>query len=161
MTDFWVPHEIESCNFQNLLVFRFPETSQNLISFRQLLFSLFHYLKKSKKNRNLPKLPRLVTKMIWSFYFQSQFSTLKPIWIFLFSKYNNFLWISMLIFWPKIFLILCSFAGNWTTHAYYHRPHIAQVQRTLEYLVPHCRTRKSESDAGYVPVDSLKDNTPN
>ena len=40
-------------------------------------------------------------------------------------------------------------------------PHIAQVQRTLEYLVPHCRKRKSESDAGYVPVDSLKDSTPN
>jgi hypothetical protein len=41
LADFWVPHEIESCNFQNLLVFGFPETSQNLISFRQLLFSLF------------------------------------------------------------------------------------------------------------------------
>ena len=31
LADFWVPHEIESCNFQNLLVFGFPETSQNLI----------------------------------------------------------------------------------------------------------------------------------
>ena len=41
LADFWVPHEIESCNFQNLLVFRFPETSQNLIWFRQLLFSIF------------------------------------------------------------------------------------------------------------------------
>ena len=39
---FWVPDDIESCNFQNLLVFGFPETSQNLMSFRQLLFSLFH-----------------------------------------------------------------------------------------------------------------------
>jgi len=28
--------------FQNLLFFGFPETSQNLMSFRQLLFSLFH-----------------------------------------------------------------------------------------------------------------------
>ena len=35
LADFWVPHEIESCTFQNLLVFRFSETSQNLISFRQ------------------------------------------------------------------------------------------------------------------------------
>ena len=26
---FWVPDDIESCNFQNLLVFGFPETSQN------------------------------------------------------------------------------------------------------------------------------------
>ena len=42
LADFSVPHEIESCNFQNLLVFGFPETSQNLMSFRQLLFSLFH-----------------------------------------------------------------------------------------------------------------------
>ena len=41
LADFWVPHEIESCNFQNLLVFRFPETSESLISFRKLLFSLF------------------------------------------------------------------------------------------------------------------------
>ena len=39
---FWVPDDIESCNFQNLLIFRFHETSQNLMSFRQLLFSLFH-----------------------------------------------------------------------------------------------------------------------
>ena len=42
LADFWVPDDIESCTFQNLLVFRFPETSQNLMSFRQLLFSLFH-----------------------------------------------------------------------------------------------------------------------
>ena len=69
LADFWVPHEIESCNFQNLHVFRFPETSQNLITFSQLLFSLFQMgnpLKKSKKPRNLPKLPRPVAKMIWS-----------------------------------------------------------------------------------------------
>ena len=36
---FWVPDDIESCNFQNLLIFGFHETSQNLMSFRQLLFS--------------------------------------------------------------------------------------------------------------------------
>ena len=60
LADFWLPHEIESCNFQNLLVFGFPETSQNLISLRQLLFI---YL--SKKPRNLPKLPQTGAKMIW------------------------------------------------------------------------------------------------
>ena len=42
LAGFWVPHEIENCSFQNLLVFGFPETSQNLISCRQFLFSLFH-----------------------------------------------------------------------------------------------------------------------
>ena len=31
LADFWVPHEIESCYFQNLLLFKFPETSQNLM----------------------------------------------------------------------------------------------------------------------------------
>ena len=49
--DFWVPHEIKSCNFQNLFVFRFPETSPNLISFRQLLFSLFQ-----RKNPKTPEI---------------------------------------------------------------------------------------------------------
>ena len=56
LADFWVPHEIESCNFQNLLVFRFPETSQNLISFRQLLFSLFQNLKTLEICQNDPYL---------------------------------------------------------------------------------------------------------
>ena len=42
LAHFWVPDDIESCRFQNLLIFRFPETSQNLMSFRQLLISLFH-----------------------------------------------------------------------------------------------------------------------
>ena len=64
--NFWVPYEIESCNFQNLFVFRFPETSQNLISFRQLLFLLFQR-EKSENPRNLPKWPLPVAKMIWSF----------------------------------------------------------------------------------------------
>ena len=70
LADFWVPNEIDRCNFQNLLAFRFPETSQNLISFRELLFSLFQKgdpLKKSKTPRNFPKLPCPVAKMIWSF----------------------------------------------------------------------------------------------
>ena len=59
LTDFWVLHEIESCNFQNLLVFRFPETSKNLISFKQFLFSLFQrgdLLKKSKKPQKSAKI---------------------------------------------------------------------------------------------------------
>ena len=41
LADFWVPDDIESCNFQNLLVLGFPETSQNLISFGKLLFLCF------------------------------------------------------------------------------------------------------------------------
>ena len=41
---------IESCNFQNLLVFGFPERSQNLMSFRELLFSLFHGGDQRKKS---------------------------------------------------------------------------------------------------------------
>jgi hypothetical protein len=59
LADLWVPHGIESCNFQNLLVFGFPETSQNLISYRQLLFSLFQrgdLLKKSKKTQKSAKI---------------------------------------------------------------------------------------------------------
>ena len=52
-----LPHDIESCNFQNLLIFRIPETSQSLISFWQLLFSSFQKgdpLEKSENPRNLP-----------------------------------------------------------------------------------------------------------
>jgi hypothetical protein len=58
LADFWVPDDIESCNFQNLLVLVFPETSQNLMSFRPLLFLLFHggdQREKTKSPRNLPK----------------------------------------------------------------------------------------------------------
>ena len=55
LTDFWVLHEIESCNFQNLLVFRFPDTSQNLISFWQLLFSIFQKGDPSKKCKTQKK----------------------------------------------------------------------------------------------------------
>ena len=47
--------DIKSCNFQNLLVFGFPETSQNLMSFRQLLFSLFHGGDQRKKSENPKK----------------------------------------------------------------------------------------------------------
>ena len=39
---FWVPHEIDSWNFQHMLDLWFSEASQNLSSFRKLLFSLFH-----------------------------------------------------------------------------------------------------------------------
>ena len=37
LADFWVPDDIESCNFQKVLVFGFPETSQNLMSFKTTL----------------------------------------------------------------------------------------------------------------------------
>ena len=50
-----------------MFVFRFPETSQNLISFRQLLFLLFQR-EKSENPRNLPKWPHSRAKMIWSFW---------------------------------------------------------------------------------------------
>ena len=68
LADFWVSHEIESCNFQNLLFFWFPETSQNLISFRQLLFSLFQRGKNLKTQEICQNDPYLwaVAKMIWS-----------------------------------------------------------------------------------------------
>ena len=56
---FWVPDDIESCNFQNLLIFGFHETSQNLMSFRQLLFSLFHGGDQRKKSEN----PRKVSNV--------------------------------------------------------------------------------------------------
>ena len=58
LVPFWVPDDIKSCNFQNLLVFGFPETSQNLMSFRQLLFSLFHG---GTKGKNL-KTPEICQK---------------------------------------------------------------------------------------------------
>ena len=57
LADFWVPHEIKSCNLQNLLVFGFPETSQNLISFRQFLFSLLQYPKNPKKQKSAKMAP--------------------------------------------------------------------------------------------------------
>ena len=54
LAPFWLPDVIESCNFQNLLVFGFPETSQNLISSRQRFFLLFHGGTKGK-NLKTPK----------------------------------------------------------------------------------------------------------
>ena len=56
LPDFWVSHKIESYNFQNLLAFGFPETSQNLISFRQLLFSLFQFIEKIPKPQKSAKI---------------------------------------------------------------------------------------------------------
>ena len=38
LADSWVLHDIESCNFQNLLDLWFREASQNLSSFRQFFF---------------------------------------------------------------------------------------------------------------------------
>ena len=55
LAPFWVPDDIESCNFQNLLVFGFSETSQNLMSFRKLLFSLFHGGDQREKSENPKK----------------------------------------------------------------------------------------------------------
>ena len=65
---FWVPDDIESCNFQNLLIFGFHETSQNLMSFRQLLFSLFHGGDQRKKSEN----PRKVSN-VWHPYLRILF----------------------------------------------------------------------------------------
>jgi hypothetical protein len=39
LADFWVPNEIDSLNFQHMLLFRFREASQNLSLFIQLFFS--------------------------------------------------------------------------------------------------------------------------
>jgi hypothetical protein len=58
LADFWVPDDVESCDFHNLLVLGIPETSQNLMSFRQLLFFCFMGVEpreKSENPRNLPK----------------------------------------------------------------------------------------------------------
>ena len=60
---FWVPDDLESCNFQNLLVFGFPEASQSLMSFRQHLFSLFHGGTKGK-NLKTPEICQKSTKAI-------------------------------------------------------------------------------------------------
>ena len=72
---FWVPDDIESCNFQNLLIFGFHETSQNLMSFRQLLFLLFHggdQREKSENLRNLPK--RRQSYPTWPHYDQALYT---------------------------------------------------------------------------------------
>ena len=71
---FWVPQDIESCSFQNLLVFGFPETCQiwyHLDNF------YFHHLKGESENPwNLPKWPLPVAKMIWSFHEKRNISSL-------------------------------------------------------------------------------------
>ena len=41
MAVFWVPHKIDSWNFQQMKMEAFPETSQTLGSFWQVLFSIF------------------------------------------------------------------------------------------------------------------------
>ena len=43
---FSVPDEIESCNFQNLLIFGFHVAAEDLVSGRQLLLSFFYTQKK-------------------------------------------------------------------------------------------------------------------
>ena len=63
LVPFRVPDDIESCNFKNLLVFGFPETSQNLMSLRQLLFSLFHGGFKGK-NMKTPEICQIGTEAI-------------------------------------------------------------------------------------------------
>jgi len=58
LADLWVLHEILS----EFACFGFSETSQNLISFRELLFASFHRkdsFKKSPNPKNLPKFPKL------------------------------------------------------------------------------------------------------
>ena len=81
----WVPDDIESCSFQNLLVFGFSETSQNLSLFRQLLFSFFFKgpFKKTKKNNAclargvaLKKRPNYIGTIVctmYILYFKNQF----------------------------------------------------------------------------------------
>ena len=63
LAPFWVPDDIESCNFQNLLVFGFPETSQDFMSFRQLLVLLIHGGTKGK-NQKTPEICQKDAKAI-------------------------------------------------------------------------------------------------
>ena len=56
LADFWVPHEIDSWNFQHMLDLWFSEASQNLSSFRKLLFSLFHGGDHRENSKSLPRL---------------------------------------------------------------------------------------------------------
>ena len=50
--DFWVPNEIDSWNFQHMLLFWFREASQNLSLFRQLFFHSFQGGTKGKMLKN-------------------------------------------------------------------------------------------------------------
>ena len=67
LTPFGGPDDIESCNFQNLPVFGFPETSQNLKSFRQLLFSLFHGAGKIWKPQKASTVRRPYLRILFPF----------------------------------------------------------------------------------------------
>ena len=49
---FWVPSEIDSWNFQHVLLFWFCEASQNLSLFRQLFFHSFQGGTKGKRLKN-------------------------------------------------------------------------------------------------------------
>ena len=75
----WVPHEIESCNFQNLLVFDFLKPLKIGYHLDNFYFQYFKgvTLKKSKKPRNLPKWPQTGAKMIWSFLAMQTFSEIQ------------------------------------------------------------------------------------
>ena len=76
LVPFWVPDDIESCNFHNLLVSGFPETSQNLMSFRQLLFSLFHGGVQRKKSENPKKVSNVrhpYLRILFPFISQTSF----------------------------------------------------------------------------------------
>jgi hypothetical protein len=58
LADFWVQNVYRAVTFRISMFFGFPETSQNLISFSQLLFSSFQRgdpLEKAENPRNLPK----------------------------------------------------------------------------------------------------------
>ena len=52
LADFWVPNEIDSLNFQHMLLFWFREASQNLSLFRQLFFHSFQGGTKGKMLKN-------------------------------------------------------------------------------------------------------------
>ena len=88
LADFWVPHKIKSSNFQNLLVFGFSETFQNLICTLRQLF--FHYFKegpfeKIPKPQKSAKLPQTRAKRIWSFHSQFKQKFLNCIYAYAFQ----------------------------------------------------------------------------
>ena len=52
LADFWVPNEIDSLNFQHMLLFWLNEASQNFSLFRQLFFHSFQGGTKGKMLKN-------------------------------------------------------------------------------------------------------------
>ena len=52
LVPFWVPNELDSWNFQHMLLFSFREASQNLSLFRQLFFHSFQGGTKGKMLKN-------------------------------------------------------------------------------------------------------------